>query len=109
VLTGFLVDPVAVEALRYFVTVVDRGAPLLASSLAIALRQAVLWREVYNAGLLGGIDAYRLAQALDNVERAGRYAVSGGGFARFVSPDATISPELVLGVRKRRTVPMAAM
>lgn len=102
-LRAFVADAALREALEYFCQLAERGPPLLASGLAIASRQAVLWREVYEANL-PGLESfhYRLAEALENVERAGRYAVSGGGFARFVASDAPISPELVLGAQRRR-------
>jgi hypothetical protein len=102
VLRTFLVDPAASEAFEHFTRLAQRGAPLLASSLAIALRQAALWREIQDAGLLPGVDAYRLAQALENVDRAGQYAISAAGFSRFVASDALITPKLVLGARRRR-------
>jgi hypothetical protein len=107
---GFLIERTAFEALRYFVQLADRGVPLLARSLVLALRQAVLWREVQRAAIFPPPDAGRLAQALDTVERAGRYAVSGGGFARFVSADATMTPALVFGrPQERAAAPIAGM
>jgi hypothetical protein len=106
-LQALLADPAVREALEYFVKLAERGAPLLAGSLAIALRQAVFWRQVRDASLRLPLDHSRLVQALENVDRAGSYAVSGSGFARFVSPDATISPELVLGPRRRQGTPQA--
>jgi hypothetical protein len=107
ILQGFLVEPGAFEALRYFVKLAERGVPLLASSLVLALQQAAVWREVQKAGIFPPPDASRLAQALDNVERARRYAVSGGGFARFVSVDGTLTPQLVFGARERLAARMA--
>jgi hypothetical protein len=100
--------PAVLEALNYFLMLSDRGAPLLARSLAIALRHAALWHKVQDAGLVGGGAEHSLARALDNVERAGRYAVSGGGFARFVSPDSALRAELVVGAsRLRQAAPVA--
>ena len=92
-------EPTAPEALQYFVKLAERGAPLLSSSLQIALRQAVLWGAVHETGILPPLDADRLGQALEYVNRAGLYASSGGSVARFVSADAMITPELVLGAR----------
>jgi hypothetical protein len=108
-LQGFLVNRGPFEALEYFLKLAERGAPLLASSLAIALRQAVFWRQVHDAGVLPHLEHDRLAQALEKIQRAGRYAVSGGGFARFVSPDGMMSPQLVFGPRRRRTAARVAL
>jgi hypothetical protein len=86
------------EALDYFQKLASRGAPLLASSLTFAIRQAAFWRQVYEAELLPGAEEYPLLQALENVERAGKYAVSGGSFSRFASSGEILSPEVVLGI-----------
>lgn len=88
------------EAVRYFRMIATRGPPLLAGSLAFAIRQAALWRRAQDDASTP--DDPGLAQAIEAVERAGRYAASGGSFARFVSAGEVLSPRLILGERAAR-------
>ena len=93
--------PGVLEALESYVAIAERGVPLLANSLAIALRQAELWRALLGSDELPLNLEYRLAEALEFVDRTGRYALSGQGFARFVALDAEFGPEQVLGAYQR--------
>lgn len=94
------------EALRYFSLLAERGVPVLGHSLILALRQAAMWRLVADSHILSAAEQTTLLQALDYVERAGRYAASGAGYTRYQGAAGAISPETVLGVRRPRARPM---
>jgi hypothetical protein len=93
-------SPQVREALESYVEIAKRGVPLLANSLSIALRQADVWRAMMEADEVPPSLQHALAESLEFVDRAGRYAVSGQGFARFVSGDLEFGPETVLGARR---------
>lgn len=88
-------------AMHYFSDLSERGVPLLGSSLRFALRQADRWRIVDQSGLLFDESAYRLRAALEYVDRAGKYAISGTGFARYAALEAVFNPAEMLGIRRR--------
>ncbi len=96
------------DALDYFTRLADRGVPLLANTLLLALGQAERWRPLAEADELGGRERSDLRAALEYVDRAGRYAVSGVGFSRFVSSEMEIDPHIVLGAARRRAEPLRA-
>lgn len=98
---GEIRDGYPVDALLFFSMLAERGAPLLSNSLAIALRQAALFRPLYEKGRIPGDLQFRLEQALGAVERAGAYLASGGSFVRFVAGEGIVSPEAILGARRR--------
>jgi hypothetical protein len=83
------------EALDFFSRIADRGVPLLAHSLAMARRRAAFWRRLLASGSLGLMNELRLASALERIERANSYALTGGSFARFVSVDGEMGPNRI--------------
>ncbi len=103
-----LSDPTVREALEYYMKLAKRGVPLLAHTLTFAIRQADLWRGFVQSGALTAGEQSELRAALEYVDRAGRHAVSGMGFTRFISAEPEFSPEHVLGARKPRTRLVAA-
>ncbi len=103
-----LADPNVREALAYYLKLAHRGVPMLSHSLTFAIRQADLWRGFSEADRLALGEQSDLRAALEYIDRASRYAVSGMGFTRFMSAEAVFSPENVLGARKPRAQLMAA-
>ncbi|WP_242187221.1 caspase family protein [Sphingomonas sp. CARO-RG-8B-R24-01] len=103
-----LAQPDMREALGYFSMLADRGVPMLSHSLTLAIRQAEVWRAFVDSERLDWNEQSNLRAALENVDRAGRYALSGMGFSRFVNVAADFSPEHVLGARKPRAQRQAA-
>lgn len=96
-----LEDAAAREALTYYLKLADRGAPLLANTLSLAIRQAEIWRAFVDSDRLSADEQSDLRAALEYVDRAGRYAVSGLGFSRFVSADGVLNPDHVLPMRRK--------
>lgn len=90
-----------IEARRYFAQMAERGAPLLTPVLAMAARQAALWRQVLQAEALDRAEAAAVAAACDVAERASAYAVSDGLFGAFVCHEADFGPSAVFGTRRR--------
>jgi hypothetical protein len=103
-----LADPNVREALDFYLMLADRGVPTLSHTLTFAIRQADLWRGFVESDLLTPSEQSDLRAALEYIDRASRYAVSGMGFTRFMSAEAMFSPEHVLGARKPRAQLMAA-
>ncbi|WP_162256426.1 caspase family protein [Sphingomonas sp. Root710] len=102
-------QPVIEEALRYFTMLSDRGAPLVAHSLGLALRQADLWRPFVENDALDGGKQSNLRAALEYVDRAGRFAQSSVGFSRFVGAGVETHPDHVLGRGRYRPQQMLAV
>ena len=94
-------DATAREALTYYSKIADRGVPLLANTLSLAIRQGEIWRAFLESDQLSAQEQSDLRAALEYVDRAGRYAVSGLGFARFVSTDGALHPNDVLRLRQK--------
>jgi hypothetical protein len=92
-----LADPKVREALQYFLKLANRGVPTLADTLVLAVRQAALWREFSPSDALTSDEQSNLRAALEYIDRASLYAVSGIGFARFMSTLADFAPEQALG------------
>ena len=100
-----LVDPKVREALQYFLKLADRGVPTLADTLLFAIRQAALWRESDALDVLTPEEQSNLRTALEYIDRAGQYVVSGMGFAHFMGASADFTPEHVLGAHAASTSP----
>jgi hypothetical protein len=92
-----LADPRVREALQYFLKLADRGVPTLAHTLTFAIQQAALWREFRASDALTLDEQSKLRAALQYIDRASHYAVSGRGFTCFMSASGNFTPQHVLG------------
>ncbi|MFD1103826.1 caspase family protein [Sphingobium olei] len=92
-----LADPTVREAFHYFMMAAERGPPLLATSLAMAVRQAAIWRAVAAPGIASTSHGELFNRAIGRIEAASRFMASGGAFASFVSIEREMTPADVLG------------
>jgi hypothetical protein len=95
-------EPVSDKARQYFSMLADRGPPLLASTLAMAVRQEKIFRCAVETQAVDYRAQQDLKDASEVVRRAATYAVCGGLFAAFESRVGQFSPHAVLGKRPRR-------
>jgi hypothetical protein len=95
-----VVEPAYDEARRYFAMLADRGPPLLADSLAMAVRQEKFFRRVVEVQAVTDRELQDLNVACKVVRRAAEYAVSDGLFAAFASRSARFSPHTVFAPRQ---------
>lgn len=94
--------PAYEEARAYFAMLADRGPPLLAGTLVMAVRQEKFFRRVVETQAVTDQAQHDLEAACEVVRRAADYAVSCGTFAAFASRAGELSPYELLGQRQRR-------
>jgi hypothetical protein len=89
------------DARQYFAKIAERGAPLLTTSLVMAAQRCPLWRRLLEADVLSGDQRKDLSDAVETIERPATYAATDGVFVGFASRDKLMTPQDVIGVRRR--------
>ncbi len=97
-----IAEPAYEQARRYFAMLADRGPPLLAGTLAMAVQQERFFRRAVETKAVTGQAQSDLKAACDVVRRAAEYAVSEGQFTAFASHVERLTPRMVLQQRQRR-------
>ena len=98
-------EPAYEEARIYFSKLADRGPPLLAANLTMAVRQMSFWKRVLETKAVTEQAYFDLKDACAVVERAAEFATSDGLFTGFASRAGALAPHEVLGVRRRKASP----